>query len=72
METFCITALEAAASETLVVTNDLAALRDTVGSRGVVIPGDPRTIEWREKAIDKLMDTLGDKDKVREVIEKNQ
>ena len=54
METFCLTALEAALTNTLVVTNDLAALQNTVGDRGVIIPGDPMTKEWQDAALDKL------------------
>lgn len=54
METFCLTALEAALTNTLVVTNDLAALQNTVGDRGVIIPGDPMTKEWQDVALDKL------------------
>jgi predicted O-methyltransferase YrrM len=54
METFCLTALEAAATKTLVITNNLAALQNTVGSRGVIIKGDPMTEEWCEKALKKV------------------
>jgi predicted O-methyltransferase YrrM len=54
METFCLTALEAAATKTLVITNNLAALQNTVGNRGVIIKGDPMTEEWREKALKKV------------------
>jgi predicted O-methyltransferase YrrM len=54
-ETFCLTALEAASSRTFVVTNDLAALQNTVGNRGCIIKGDPTTAEWQEEAIDKLL-----------------
>lgn len=54
METFCLTALEAAATKTLVITNNLAALQNTVGNRGVIIKGDPTTEEWREKALKKV------------------
>jgi FkbM family methyltransferase len=53
-ETFCLTALEAASSKTFVVTNDLAALQNTVGNRGCIIKGDPTTEEWQEEALDKL------------------
>ena len=59
METFCLTALEAAATKTLVITNNLAALQNTVGNRGVIIKGDPTTEEWCEKALKnvfKIMD----------------
>jgi glycosyltransferase involved in cell wall biosynthesis len=51
METFCITALEAAISKTLVITNDLAGLNDTVGDRGIIITGDPTTNEWKNNAL---------------------
>jgi hypothetical protein len=53
-ETFCLTALEAALTKTLVVTNHLAALQNTVGHRGVIINGDARDVEWQEKAILKI------------------
>jgi len=51
METFCLTALEAAKSKTLAITNNLAALENTVGNRGIIIDGDPTTKEWKQKAI---------------------
>ncbi len=54
METFCLTALEAASSKTFVVTNDLAALQNTVGDRGAIIQGDPTTKEWQNKALNTL------------------
>jgi predicted O-methyltransferase YrrM len=73
METFCLTALEAAATKTLVITNNLAALQNTVGNRGVIIKGDPMTEEWREKALKKvfkIMDKTNDTLK-RTLIEAN-
>jgi len=53
-ETFCLTALEAAASGTLVVCSELAALQNTVGDRGLVVPGVPTTAEWQQKALVRL------------------
>jgi len=53
-ETFCLTALEAALTKTLVITNNLAALQNTVGHRGVVIKGEPMEIEWQEMALLKI------------------
>lgn len=58
LETFCLTALEAAASQTLAVTNGVGALRDTVGDRGHLLDGDPRTPEWQEDAIRLLVRCL--------------
>ena len=54
METFCLTALEAASSKTFVVTNHLAALQNTVGDRGCIIKGDASTDEWQTKALEQL------------------
>jgi len=53
-ETFCLTALEAAASKTLAVTNNLAALEDTVGDRGVITHGNPLEESWQDECLSKL------------------
>jgi len=73
METFCLTALEAALTKTLVITNDLAALQNTVADRGVVIKGDTTNGEWQKAALEKIfeyMDPLNS-DKKRKLLEKN-
>jgi len=57
-ETFCLTAAEAAISKTLVITDDLAALQNTVGDRGIVIPGDPNTDQWKEQALQEVFKFL--------------
>ena len=62
METFCLTALEAAATKTLVVTNHLAALQNSVGNRGVIIKGDATTQEWHEKALTKIFKIMDSED----------
>jgi predicted O-methyltransferase YrrM len=53
-ETFCISALEAAASRTLVITNDLGALPEVVSDRGIIIEGNPLTDEWQDRALNVL------------------
>ena len=58
METFCLTALEAALTKTLVITNNLAALENTVSDRGVIIKGDPTTEEWQKEALSKIKEYL--------------
>jgi predicted O-methyltransferase YrrM len=55
-ETFCLTALEAALTNTLVITNDLAALQNTVSDRGVVIPGNPLDSQWQKITLEKIQD----------------
>ena len=54
METFCLTALESASSGTLSICNDLAALQNTVGDRGIIISGDPMTNQWQQLALEKI------------------
>lgn len=54
METFCLTALEAATTKTLAITNDLAALQNTVSNRGVIINGDPMNPQWQSHALQTL------------------
>ena len=72
METFCLTALEAATTKTLAITNDLAALQNTVGDRGVVIKGDPLTPEWQKEAINKVIEYMNNESTDKhELINKN-
>ena len=60
METFCLTALEAAKSKTLAITNNLAALKNTVGNRGIIIEGDPTTKEWQDNTLMRIKQLLTD------------
>jgi predicted O-methyltransferase YrrM len=71
METFCLTALEAALSRTLVICNDLAALQNTVGDRGVVIRGDAKTQEWQTECLNNLFRIVGNNIEKNKLIEKN-
>jgi len=73
METFCLTAVEAALSKTLAITNGLAALQNTVGDRGICIPGDPTTVEWQDSALGELFSIMRDdaSQKREELIERN-
>lgn len=57
-ETACYTAYEAAASKTLVVSNRNAALVESVGNRGIVLDGDPRTAEWQNGILQLLFNNL--------------
>ena len=72
-ETFCLTALEAALTKTLVITNDLAALQNTVGNRGIIIKGDPMNDLWQNDAIQKIQKYINCQQNVltSELIEKN-
>ena len=72
-ETFCLTALEAAISKTLVVTNNLAALKNTVDDRGVIIPSDGVSIDekWYSECLTKLFDILDNREKREYYVNKN-
>lgn len=70
-ETFCRCALEAAASKTLVITNDLAALNETAGRGGIIIKGDVNTSEWKNTALNELFSVLNDFDRANKLIESN-
>jgi glycosyltransferase involved in cell wall biosynthesis/tetratricopeptide (TPR) repeat protein len=66
-ETFCVTALEIACSRVLAITNDMGALTNTVGSRGIIVPGDVSKSEWWESVLYNLKN-LENKD---HLLEKN-
>ncbi len=71
LESYCITALEAAASCTIPITNDIGALINTVGDRGLMISGDASTEEWQNKAIEELKILIKDENRMNELIDKN-
>jgi hypothetical protein len=70
-ETFCLTAVEAALSKTLAITNGLAALQNTVEKRGICIEGDTTTEEWQSKALNELFSIMNNKPKREKLIEMN-
>jgi hypothetical protein len=70
-ETFCLTAVEAALSKTLAITNGLAALQNTVGERGICIEGNATTDEWKKKALNELFFIMENKHKKEELINLN-
>jgi predicted O-methyltransferase YrrM len=71
METFCLTAVEAALSKTLAITNGLAALQNTVGNRGILVEGDASSPQWREKALVELFSIMENGERREELLEKN-
>lgn len=70
-ETFCMTALEAAASKTLVISNGLASLKDTVGDRGITVIGEPKGSEWQNIAVDAIVKVLEEPELATALVEKN-
>ena len=71
METFCLTALEAAISKTCAITNGLAALENSVGDRGIIISGSVNTDEWKERALNTLFSFMNNPYLQAQLIEKN-
>ena len=55
-ETFCISALEALAAGCICITTDLAALKDTVGDRGVLLGKEIYSQEYFEEALEKIVE----------------
>jgi glycosyltransferase involved in cell wall biosynthesis len=66
-ETFCVTALEAAASKTLAIATDLAGLKHTVGDRGILF--DPGLTQ--NEVMDLLVHVLENKELKDSLIAKN-
>ena len=70
-ETCCLTAYEAAASKTLVITNDLAALTESVGDRGIIISGNPVEEQWQDIALERVLRVLRNEEDVEPYITSN-
>ena len=75
LETFCLTALEAALTKTFVITRNFGSLAESVGNRGVFLDSiellDPYKSEWQEKALIELFNVLENKEVKNKLIEEN-
>jgi glycosyltransferase involved in cell wall biosynthesis len=66
-ETSCITAMEAQAAGLRMVTTPIAALNETVGDRGTMIPGDWKSADFQNRFLDAAVTALlkdGDADRL--------
>jgi predicted O-methyltransferase YrrM len=70
-ETFCLTAMEAAITKTFAVTNNLAALGETVGNRGLIVHGNPMIQEWQDLVISELKKYMSGENSKEELLELN-
>jgi len=66
-ETFCVTALEAAASKTLAIATNLAGLQHTVGNRGILFDA----MLTQTQVLQLLKDTLDNEELKKSLIERN-
>jgi glycosyltransferase involved in cell wall biosynthesis len=57
-ETSCITAMEAQAAGLRIVTSPIAALNETVGPRGVLIPGNWLSAAYKEKFVNAVTEAM--------------
>jgi hypothetical protein len=71
METFCLSALEAARTKTLAISNGLAGLSKTISDRGITVEGNAETHEWKNAALAKLFAIFDDKQQYEFLVEKN-
>ena len=76
IETFCLTALEAAITKTFVITTDLGSLKNTVGDRGILLDVNNDILtayntEWQSKTLKELFKVLENRDVKNQLIEKN-
>jgi len=69
-ETFCLTALEAAISRVLPLTNGLAALSETARN-GIIIDGDPLTTSWQIRCIEKFKRIIKNDNLRNTILEQN-
>lgn len=67
-ETYCITALEAALSNTFIIYNNIGALKDTVGDRGIEI--DKNIINNPKLVCDFILNELKNEEKIKILKEK--
>jgi tetratricopeptide (TPR) repeat protein len=70
-ETSCITSMECAMSKTLAITNDLGALAENVGDRGIMINGNPNEEGWYSVALNEIFLIMEDPKRRDELTMKN-
>ena len=70
-ETFCLTAMEAAITKTFAISNNLAALGETINHRGLVVHGNANTIEWQNEIFNELKKVMSGEISKEPFLEKN-
>jgi glycosyltransferase involved in cell wall biosynthesis len=57
-ETYCMAALEAQAAGVVVIARNYSGIATTVGTRGVLVAGDPQTSAWQDEALEAALSLL--------------
>jgi hypothetical protein len=75
LETFCLTALEAALTKTFVISRNFGSLSETIGDRGIFLESneiyDPYLSEWQSRALSQLFNAIDNKQLKEKLIERN-
>jgi len=71
-ETCCLTAYEAAASNTLAITNNLAALKESVGDRGIIISENVNDEGWENLVLERIFNVMDGVEDKEEYLVKNK
>lgn len=75
LETFCLTALEAALTKTFVISRNFGSLSETISDRGIFLESnelyDPYLEGWQKSALDQLFSAMENKELKEKLIEKN-
>jgi hypothetical protein len=70
-ETCCHTAMECAITKTLAITNDLGALKNTVGDRGIIINGNVWEEGWQYLALNRVLNVMKGLENKENYLERN-
>lgn len=75
LETFCLTALEAALTKTFVISRNFGSLSETIGDRGIFLESneiyDPYLEKWQIRALEQLFSAIENKKLKEELIQRN-
>jgi len=75
LETFCLTALEAALTKTFVLSRNFGSLSETISDRGIFLESneiyDPYSPEWQTRALVQLFNAIENKQLKEKLIERN-
>lgn len=72
METFCISAIQAQAAGVIPVASDLAALKETVADKSLLIEGWPMNVDYQLRFMKTLDSVINNKERILEVRENSR